>query len=187
MVRKLVWWVDWPLFISAKVPSVASKNLIGDTWGLHAQYWHSWYHPERNLRLDENYSDQAGVIVLISRLARQLFLHDTIKHQLVCPVHFLTTKTSENLLELEKLLHYWGIEMGNACSPNVFTPNSIVPGQSNAVIPMALELGYQRKDIDQMFKWVRSLICRLWFPWNLVLILRFCWMYSVVTSSFSLT
>ena len=150
-------WVYWLLFISAEVPLLASKNLIGSTWRLHTQHWHSWYHSERNFRLLENYSDQAGAIALISRISRRLFLHDTIKHQLVCLLHFLTTKTSKNLLELDNLLRYWGFEMGNACSPNVFTPNSIVPGQSNAVIPMALELGYQRKDIDRMFKWVRSL------------------------------
>jgi hypothetical protein len=136
---------------------VASKNLIVSTWRLHTLYWHSWYHLKRDLLLLENCSDQAGAIVSISRVSRQLFLHDSIKHQLVCLQHFLTTKTSENLLELDNLLRYWGIEMGNACSPNVFTPNSIVPGQSNAVIPMALELGYQRKDIDRMFKWVKSL------------------------------
>ena len=82
----------------------------------------------------------------------------TTKYQIGCQTLFWTTKISEYLLELNQLLQSSHIDMGNVCTPNVFTPNDVLPGQSNAVVPMALELGYQRKDIDRMFKWVGSII-----------------------------
>lgn len=43
-------------------------------------------------------------------------------------------------------------KMGNCVSAHSFTPNESVPGQSSSVIPMALELGYERSDIDRMFR-----------------------------------
>lgn len=46
--------------------------------------------------------------------------------------------------------------MGNCVSGHSFTPSESVPGQSSSVIPMALELGYERSDIDRMFRYSHS-------------------------------
>ena len=64
------------------------------------------------------------------------------------------------LFGLFSLVHFRELfstaKMGNCVSAHSFTPNESVPGQSSSVVPMALELGYERSDIDRMFRYNKS-------------------------------
>lgn len=42
--------------------------------------------------------------------------------------------------------------MGNCISSHSFMVNDAVPGQTITVLHTALELGYERSDVDRMFR-----------------------------------
>ena len=64
---------------------------------------------------------------------------------------FQQTKTQSIVL-------FTATAMGNCISSHSFLVNDTVPGQTITVLNTALELGYERSDIDRMFRWRRFFI-----------------------------